>query len=185
MSIHRKPSQPEHGKPRRPRRIYEDGSPVEDTARFPVLRFVLGRSPQPEASDPLPVLHSQERGSHTVALRVPVAPDAPTEPLAVADPFPRNFFTLPAFAQEVRSFQELVHDGWYQLARGFDERMAAMEARSQRLKARVRGWTLDGADADLAAAYAEGGTEQVLKLTPQVLAVLDERHALAGSAATS
>lgn len=164
-------------KSRRHRRvIHEDGSPAESTVRMPRLRMALGlpveREPQPEATVPLPVLAVQsERGSRTLGMQVPEAPQPPVRV------FPSNFMADAVFLDQITVLTMRAHAAWHEMVRVTDRRMAALDEGLGVLGARVRGWTLELMDWDMAVAYAEGGTERVLRLTPEVLARLDAMKA--------
>lgn len=165
--------------------IHEDGSPAETTARLPRVRLaLLGPGARSESSvgswlaqagptaltaptRTLPVL-----GHGVVALRVPSAPDAPTQeiPAVTASSWVR--FGFARAARELNEFVRVVSSGWRKAASENDARFRSLDERLERLAGRVRVWTIESCDADLQAAYAEGGTELVLKLTPEVLARL-------------
>lgn len=166
--------------------IDQDGNVLEDTVRFPRLAFVLGlgqRDDEPETAPLLPALPAVAgptrtlpvAGHGTIAMRIPEAPKAP-EPR-----WPRSLFDDPEFVTTLTLIKMRAHHDGYELMRVFDRRARVLADRVAALAARVRAWTIESCDLDLAAAYAEGGTERLLKLTPQVLARLDAQ-ALAGRA---
>lgn len=176
MHIHRSRPRPTH------RVIDEQGNLLEDTVRFPRLAFALGLGQRDAESETavLPALAGPTRtlpvaGHGTIALRIPEAPQPP-EPR-----HPRSLFDDPEFITTLTLIQMRAHHDGYELMRTFDRRARVLADRVAALAARVRSWTLESLDLDLAAAYAEGGTERLLKLTPQVLARLDAQ-ALAGQA---
>lgn len=162
--------------------IHEDGSPAE-TVRFRRLSFVLGGAPADvETTLPLPAVAGPTRvlpvhGHAAIALRVP-------ERVRVS-PADWVRFGFARAARELNGFVEVVSSGWRKAAAENDAAIRALDERLERLAGRVQAWTMQSCDADLLAAHAEGGTELVLALTPEVLARLDAAKALAGSAVSA
>jgi len=172
--------------------IDQSGHLLEDTGRFPRLAYVLGRHPEPvpeaEVTLPLPITRDPRLAPTTVPSRrmLPVAGDR-TVGWRVAERRPvrpRNLFETPEIRAIGRAAGE-ADDAWVKARRAEDAAWSGILLRLDRVAERVRSWTIAGADEDLALAYAEGGTEKLLKLTPEVLARLDAAKATAGSAVSA
>lgn len=168
--------------------IDQEGRALEDTVRFPRLRFALWgqvdardlyAAPEGERTVPLPVVAGPSRvlpvhGHGTIALRVPAAP----KPAA----HPHSFFDDTAFVAHITQVQVGANAIARRMAGEFDQHMQGLLRHARELAAQWRYAAAEGDGIDLAAAYAEGGTEKLLRLTPQVLAAMDARaKAAAGS----
>ena|ERR1700761_6517849 len=163
--------------------INPDGSAVEDTVRFPRLHAVgelLVHRHAEDETQPVPVVRDVRsaattvlpvHGARTIVMRRPVAPSEP--PLSVQ--FPRSFFEIPEFVQQLDEMSGRVHAETARMFREFGVKMNALLRRARTASAQWRYAGTGGAGYDMAAAYAQGGTEQVLKMTPEVLAEMDRR----------
>lgn len=170
-------------KPHRHRRIIDqEGNSLEDTRPLGRLWFARPQlheeQPAAAADRTAPTRILPVHGDRTIAMRVPSAPQPPTEP---AKSFPRSFFEIPEFVSQVTQVQVGVHHAAAELRRKFDVRMQGLLRHAREASAQWRYAGTAGLGHDLAAAYAEGGTERLLALTPTVLAEMDAR-AKAGSA---
>lgn len=173
-------------KPRRHRRVIdESGRELDDSGILARIRFAAGFRSEPEA----PAMHRPYATSPTDlqgVARMPFAeltagmrkPSAPAPQQQVAreplTPQQRVQQGFAAMGRQVDEFVKVMSGGWRKLAAENDSRRAAMDARLAAWSARVHA-------SALAAAYAEGGTQQVLALTPSVLAEMDA-HAKAMAA---
>lgn len=164
--------------------IDQHGNPLEDTW-VGRLRFAGGlarRVEDDEPTVPLPAVAVGPsrvlpvRGHGVVALRVPQRPRV--------SPADWVRFGFARAARELNEFVQVVSTGWRKASAENDARAARLDERLEALGRRVRVWTIESMDQDLSLAYAEGGTERVLRMTPEVLARLDAVKAAAGSAVT-
>lgn len=167
--------------------IDQQGNAVDDTVRFPRLHAVgamVRRRPDDEPTAEI-AMHRPYRTSpsdlqgvgrmpfaqgDTLGMRRPQPPrQAPTIRQRVQDGFA-------AVGRELDGMVRVLSSGWRKLAAENEARMASLDERLDRLGRRVHGWAAEGDGRDLAAAHDAGGTEQVLRLTPQVLAEMDRRR---------
>ena len=171
-------------KPRRHRRLIDQtGNALEDTRPLERLRFVLGGRVQPDSvaswsspADVSPVAR-MPFAQRDMGMRRPVPPRAPRAGL------PRQPLTVRQLAQDgfaavgrqLDEFVKVMSTGWRKLAAQNDAAIESLDVRLAALGARVRMWAAEADGREMAAAYAEGGTEQVLRLTPEVLAEMDRR----------
>lgn len=160
-------------KSRRHRRVVtEAGVPVvEQPVRLGRLRYALLGRPQPDSwgAD-----RSSPAGVDVVA-RMPFGmrmPQAPVRPVSVRQRVQDGFA---AVGRQMDEFVKVMSGGWRKLAAENDRRMESLDVRLAMLATCVHAWAAEADGRDLAAAYAEGATEQVAKLTPQVLAEMDRR----------
>lgn len=162
--------------------IDQDGLALDDTRPLRGLRAALqialhngGDGSEAPVShllhDGSPTRVLPVHGARTIVMRVPSAPQPPS----LAARFPRSFFDDPEFVSRLSQFQVGVHHAAYAMRSEFNTRMGALVRRAREVSASWRYANAGAAGHDLAAAYAEGGTEQVLKLTPAVLAAMDAR----------
>lgn len=160
--------------------IDQDGNAVDDTVRMPRLRFVLGGQERArlEGLESLPVsrlLHDGHatrtlpvHGAETIAMRVPAAP----RPSRAAE-LVRVGFQMAG--RELEQLVTVLSTGWRRLADENDRRMARLDERLAGMIARQHAWAASEDGRALEEAYRQGGTELVLKLTPDVLAAMDAR----------
>lgn len=100
-------------------------------------------------------------------------PAPPRQPLTLRQRVQDGFV---AMARDLDGMIKVLSTGWRKLADENEARAARLDARLDAFAARVHGWAAADEGRDLAAAHAAGGTEQVLKLTPVVLAEMDRRR---------
>jgi hypothetical protein len=166
-------------KSRHHRRIIDqEGNSLEDTRPLGRLWFARPQlhEEQPAATDRTsPTRILPVHGDRTIAMRIPSPPQEPVKS------FPRSFFEIPEFVSQVTQVQVGVHHRAAEMRRKFDVRMQGLLRHAREASAQWRYAGTAGLGHDLAAAYAEGGTERLLALTPSVLAEMDAR-AKAGSA---
>lgn len=151
--------------------IDQHGNPLEDTW-VGRLRFAGGLARRVEDDEPTVPLPAVAVGPSRVPQRPRVSP---------ADWVRFGFARA---ARELNEFVQVVSTGWRKASAENDARAARLDERLEALGRRVRVWTIESMDQDLSLAYAEGGTERVLRMTPEVLARLDAVKAAAGSAVT-
>jgi hypothetical protein len=167
--------------------ITPEGVELDDTVRFPRLAAaaaIVRRRDEDEPTQEL-LAYRPNTGPDDVAgvARMPFTVQPLARPMPGRPSLARDFVRL-GFQMIDRQMDQLVavlSTGWRKLAAENDRRMAALDARLARLVARQHEWAAREDGRLLDEAYAEGGTELVQKLTPQVLARMDER-AHAGSA---
>lgn len=164
------------------------GRALDDTARFPRLSYVLGRHPEPvpeaEVTLPLPVVRDPRlapttvpsqrmlplAGARTFGMKVPSSP----KPAAGSARFTRNFFETPEI-QAIGRAAGAADDAWVRSRHAEDARWSGIFLRLDQALERVHQSAALQDGHALDAAYAAGGTEALQKLTPEVLAAMDER----------
>lgn len=171
-------------KPRRHRRVIDQaGNPLEDTRPLERLRFAIGGRVQPDSaaswSSPADVspVGRMPFAQRDMGMRRPLPPrpprvELPRQPLTVRQLAQDGFA---AVGRQLDEFVKVMSSGWRKLAAENDRKLESLDVRLAALGARVRMWAAEADGREMAAAYAEGGTEQVRKLTPAVLAEMDRR----------
>jgi hypothetical protein len=168
--------------------VDESGRALDDTARFPQLHAVgeLVRNHRDEEAPTLllPVLDARAavsrilpvHGDQTIVLRRPQPPAVPS----LANRFPRSFFEIPEFVEQIRLIQVRAHGSSLELMDRVNQRMGALLRRARSLSAAWRYRAADGAGHDLAVAYREHGTGTMPAITDELAKQIVER-AKAGS----
>jgi hypothetical protein len=167
--------------------ITPEGVEIDDTVRFPRLAAAAAivRRRDEDVTEALPA-YRPNTGPDDVAgvsrmpfTVQPLARSMPGRPSLARD-FVRLGFQM--VDRQMDQFVAVLSTGWRKLAAENDRRMTALDARLARLVERQHTWAAAEDGRLLDEAYAEGGTELVQALTPEVLARMDER-AKTGSAA--
>ena len=165
-------------KPRHGRVIDESGREVDDTQPMRLLSFVAGlahRHAEDETQE-LPVsrlLHDGRsaattvlpvHGARTIVMRRPVAPSEPP----LSERFPRSFFEIPEFVQQLDEMSGRVHAETARMFREFGVQMNALLRRAREVSAAWRYSSVESDGEELAAAYAAAGTAEMPGLVSQV-----------------
>ena len=77
--------------------------------------------------------------------------------------------------RDMDALVQVLSAGWWRMAGENDMRMRYLDERLEHLAVEHRRWTARQDGMAMAEAYAEGGTELVQKLTPELLAAMDAR----------
>lgn len=164
--------------------VDQEGRSLEDTW-VGRLRFAGGLAQREEdaPTEPLPAVVAGPSRVLPVHGRGVVAWRVPERPRVSPGDWVR--FGFERAKRELNEFVAAVSSGWRRAAAENDARAARLDERLEALGRRVQAWTIESMDQDLSLAYAQGGTELVLKLTPEVLARLDAVKAPAGSAVSA
>lgn len=174
--------------------INPDGSPVEDTQRFPRLHAVGELLHHRADDDTQPILVSHllhdgrsaattvlpVHGARTIVMRRPVAPAEPAAP-SLAERFPRSFFEIPEFVAQLNEMQGRVHAETHKMFDQFGAKMSALLRRAREVSAAWRYSSVASDGEELAAAYAAAGTAEMPGLVSQVAEEI-VRRAKAGAA---
>jgi len=140
--------------------IDQHGNQLDDTIDW-------ARSLRPETPRVSPAgIPDFGRQRAALVMRVPSAPRG-------RDLVRAGFAALNA---EMNRYVAFVHAGWRKVADENDRRMAALDARSRQLAARVHGWAAAGDGLELAGAYAAAeSTAEMAGLVSQVAERMLER----------
>ena len=170
--------------------INPDGSAVEDTVRFPRLHAVgeLLVHRHDDETQPMPVVRDAGlsparvlpvHGARTIVMRRPAAPVEPPAP-SLAEQFPRSFFEIPEFVQQLNEMQSRVHEETHRMFEQFGVKMSALLRRARSVSAAWRSASVASDGHSIAAAYAAAGTSEMPGLVDQVKAEI-LRRAKAGA----
>lgn len=168
--------------------INPDGSPVEDTVRFPRLHAVgeLLVHRHDDDTQPIQVSHLLHdgrsaattvlpvHGARTIVMRRPVAPAEPAAP-SLAERFPRSFFEIPEFVAQLNEMQGRVHAETHKMFDQFGVKMQALLRRARSVSAAWRSASVTSDGYSIAAAYAAAGTSEMPGLVAEVQAEILRR----------
>jgi hypothetical protein len=160
--------------------IDQEGNSLEETRPLARLLFAAGFSrhdPEPPAMHlPYATNPADLQGVARMPFATPTLgmrrPTPPRQPLTIRQLVQDGFS---AAGHQLDDLVKVMSSGWRKLAAENDARLTALDDRLAALGARVHAWAAAEDGRQLAEAYATGGTEQLMKLTPAVLAEMDRR----------